>query len=38
MNDATVTKKLMFYFPKCECDKPIIYHLSSEERRVSRDC
>jgi len=23
----TVTKKLMFYFPKCECEKPIIYHL-----------
>ena len=27
MNDDTVTKKLMFYFPKCVCDKPIIYHL-----------
>ena len=23
----TVTKKLMLYFPKCECEKPIIYHL-----------
>jgi len=22
-----VTKKLMLYFPKCECEKPIIYHL-----------
>ncbi len=22
-----ITKKLMFYFPKCECEKPIIYHL-----------
>ena len=22
-----VTKKLMFYFPECECEKPIIYHL-----------
>ena len=24
---ATVTKKLMLFFPKCECEKPIIYHL-----------
>ena len=23
----TVTKKLMLFFPKCECEKPIIYHL-----------
>jgi ferredoxin len=23
----TVTRKMMFYFPKCECEKPIIYHL-----------
>jgi L-aspartate semialdehyde sulfurtransferase ferredoxin len=23
----TVTKKLMLYFPQCECEKPIIYHL-----------
>lgn len=22
-----VTKKLMLWFPKCECEKPIIYHL-----------
>jgi len=22
----TVTKKFMLYFPKCECEKPIIYH------------
>ncbi|MCF7956961.1 MAG: 4Fe-4S binding protein [Phycisphaerae bacterium] len=22
-----ITKKLMLYFPKCECEKPIIYHL-----------
>jgi ferredoxin len=22
-----VTQKLMLYFPKCECEKPIIYHL-----------
>jgi ferredoxin len=24
---AVVTKKLMLLFPKCECEKPIIYHL-----------
>jgi len=24
---ATVTKKLMLWFPKCECEKPIVYHL-----------
>ena len=23
----TLTKKLMLFFPKCECEKPIIYHL-----------
>lgn len=23
----TVTQKLMLYFPQCECEKPIIYHL-----------
>ena len=23
----TITRKLMLYFPKCECEKPIIYHL-----------
>jgi len=23
----TVTRKLMLHFPKCECEKPIIYHL-----------
>jgi len=23
----TVTKKLMLSFPRCECEKPIIYHL-----------
>lgn len=22
-----VTKKLMLFFPRCECEKPIIYHL-----------
>ena len=24
---ATVTKKLMLFFPKCACEKPSIYHL-----------
>jgi L-aspartate semialdehyde sulfurtransferase ferredoxin len=24
---ATVTQKMMLFFPKCECEKPIIYHL-----------
>lgn len=23
----TVTRKMMLFFPKCECEKPIIYHL-----------
>jgi ferredoxin len=23
----TITRKLMLFFPKCECEKPIIYHL-----------
>ena len=23
----TVTRKMMFFFPRCECEKPIIYHL-----------
>jgi ferredoxin len=27
MMTETVTRKLMFFFPKCECEKPIIYHL-----------
>ena len=27
----TVTKKLMLFFPKCECEKPIIYHLVKEQ-------
>ena len=26
MSDA-ITRKLMLFFPKCECEKPIIYHL-----------
>ena len=24
---STVTKKLMLYFPECETEKPIVYHL-----------
>lgn len=24
---TVVTKKLLLFFPKCECEKPIIYHL-----------
>ena len=24
---AAITQKLMLWFPKCECEKPIIYHL-----------
>ena len=24
---ATVTQKLLLWFPKCECEKPIVYHL-----------
>ena len=27
MTNEMVTKKLMLFFPKCECEKPIIYHL-----------
>lgn len=23
----TITKKLMLFFPECECEKPIVYHL-----------
>ena len=34
MNDETVTRKLMFYFPKCECDKPIIYHLVKDHHLI----
>jgi ferredoxin len=25
--EATVTRKLLLYFPKCETEKPIVYHL-----------
>ena len=24
--EPTTTRKLMLFFPKCECEKPIIYH------------
>ena len=27
MTTQQLTRKLMFFFPKCECEKPIIYHL-----------
>jgi len=30
----TVTKKLMLYFPRCECEKPIIYHLVKDHNLV----
>ena len=30
----TVTKKLMLFFPKCECEKPIIYHLVKDYNLV----
>ena len=29
-----ITKKLMLYFPKCECEKPIIYHLVKDHDLV----
>jgi ferredoxin len=31
---TTVTKKMMLYFPKCECEKPIIYHLVKDYNLV----
>lgn len=30
----TVTKKLMLFFPRCECEKPIIYHLVKDHNLV----
>ena len=30
----TATKKLMFFFPKCECEKPIIYHLVKDHNLI----
>ena len=29
-----VTKKLMLFFPRCECEKPIIYHLVKDHNLV----
>jgi len=29
-----ITKKLMLFFPKCECEKPIIYHLVKDYNLV----
>jgi ferredoxin len=29
-----VTKKLMLYFPECECEKPIIYHLVKDHNLI----
>ena len=31
---TTVTRKLMLYFPKCECEKPIIYHLVKDHNLI----
>ena len=31
---ATITKKLMLFFPRCECEKPIIYHLVKDYNLV----
>jgi ferredoxin len=31
---AAVTKKLMLFFPRCECEKPIIYHLVKDHNLV----
>ncbi len=30
----TITQKLMLFFPKCECEKPIIYHLVKDYNLV----
>ena len=30
----TVTRKMMLFFPKCECEKPIIYHLVKDYNLV----
>jgi len=30
----TITKKMMLFFPKCECEKPIIYHLVKDHNLV----
>ena len=31
---TTVTQKLMLFFPRCECEKPIIYHLVKDYNLV----
>ena len=30
----TATQKLMLFFPRCECEKPIIYHLVKDHNLV----
>ena len=30
----TITKKLMLFFPRCECEKPIIYHLVKDHNLI----
>ena len=30
----TVTRKMMFFFPRCECEKPIIYHLVKDHNLI----
>ena len=30
----TITQKLMLFFPRCECEKPIIYHLVKDHNLV----
>jgi len=30
----TVRKKLMLFFPRCECEKPIIYHLVKDHNLI----
>jgi ferredoxin len=30
----TITRKLMLFFPRCECEKPIIYHLVKDHNLV----
>ena len=30
----TITQKLMLFFPQCECEKPIIYHLVKDHNLI----
>ena len=30
----TITQKLLLFFPKCECEKPIIYHMVKDHNLV----